>query len=403
MRRKKTFISLALAAVMLISGCNSEKYSFEPLTTSSALPEITVEQSDVAESSALDFVADMKLGWNLGNTFDATGSVSDELELEKAWSGVYTTEEMICAIKAAGFNSIRIPVSWHNHVDDDFNINEAWLNRVKEVVDYAYDNGMYVILNIHHDNETDFLYPDYEHLEQSKEYVSKIWTQLSATFKDYSEKLVFESMNEPRLKGTNLEWWIDSSSEDGAEAIDCINQLNQLFVDIVRASGGNNTTRYLLVPGYCASIDFSTADNFIIPTDLDTNDNKILISVHGYTPYGFSLQSPTEAGSIDTFDASSVRSTRDIDTLMQTIYDNFTSKGIGVVIGEFGSRAKSGNVDARTQHAAYYVAAARAVGVSCFWWDNNAFLGSGELFGLYNRKTLEWEYPDIVMALVENS
>lgn len=146
---------------------------------------------EIPDNEALEFVKDMQLGWNLGNTFDASNcGASDELEYESAWVGIKTTKEMIHTIADAGFKTIRIPVSWHNHVDAEYRISEAWMDRVQEVVDWALEEELYVILNIHHDNEEGFMYPSYEHLEQSKKYVQAVWEQIAERFAEYDEKLI---------------------------------------------------------------------------------------------------------------------------------------------------------------------------------------------------------------------
>ena len=357
---------------------------------------------NIPESEALSFVADLGAGWNLGNTFDATGSSKNEMDLETAWCGNITTKETIQAVADAGFKTIRIPVSWHNHVDDSYNISEQWLNRVQEVVDWAMEADLYVIINIHHDNEVGFVYPSYEHLEVSKQYVGAIWGQLAKRFADYDEKLIFETLNEPRMKDTVYEWYVSPATDTGKEAIDCVNQLNQVCVDAIRANGkGFNTSRYIMVPGYCAAADFALVDNFVIPTDNGaTKENRILVSVHAYTPYNFALAGETDDSSVTEFSIAGKKGTKDIENFISKLYDKFVSKGIGVVIGEFGARAKSNNVESREEFAAFYVACARHYGISACWWDNNLFVGTGEKFGLLKRLDYTWTYPGIVGQLI---
>ena len=372
-------------------------------------------QNAAIDSEALAFVQDMKIGWNLGNTFDAIDypGLTDDLKYESCWCNAVTTKEMIDTLKEAGFQTIRIPVSWHNHltseatpsvdlIDENHGIREVWIDRVQEVVDYAIDNGMYVIINIHHDNSEEYLYPSSELLEQSITYITDIWRQVAERFKDYDEHLIMESMNEPRLVGTDNEWWLDMNKDACKDAVECINQLNQEFVDVVRSSGGKNAERYLMVPGYAASLDGVTNSYFSLPEDIAENQNKILVSVHAYTPYAFALQASGESGSKDTFDANSSSSTSDIDWLMKKLYNTFIQNGTGVVIGEFGARDKDGNTQARADFSAYYVEAARAKGITCCVWDNNAFKGDGERFGLFDRNALEFPYPEILESLMEN-
>lgn len=370
------------------------------------IPEFSVDKKEFVINDALQFTSNMKVGWNLGNTLDASSDTnsSNELSYESSWCGAVTTQEMITAVKDAGFNTIRIPVSWHNHVEgENFTISEVWLNRVQEVVDYAINEGMYVILNIHHDIMEGYYYPTEAQYETSSRYISSIWNQLCERFAEYDDHLIYEGINEPRLKGTDYEWWLDMNNDQCKEAVDCINRLNQVFVDTVRATGGNNATRYLMVPGYCASPEFALIDQFVLPTDLETNENKIIVSVHAYTPYNFALQAATDSGSTDEFSIVDKKGTGDIDSFMERLYTKFISNGTPVVIGEFGARDKSGNLQARAEYTAYYVAAARARGITCIWWDNNAFAGTGENFGLLERKSLTWKYPEIKDALIQYS
>lgn len=390
---KKIILSscvVIMCMALLLTGC---KNTAALTGTGAEIPSVEMERLDLPENEAMTFAENLKVGWNLGNTLDNTRFVQDESISETAWGSPQVTEEMILAVKNAGFNTIRLPVTWHNHMDENYNISEYWLNRVKEIVDYAYKNGMYVIINIHHDTDKAYFYPTYETLDNSLEFVRAVWTQLCETFKDYDEHLIFESINEPRLIGTDFEWWIDTSTDTGKEAIDCVMQANQAFVDLVRASGGNNSTRYLMTPSYCASYRYACDDLFSLPND---PANRTIVSIHAYEPQNFALDD-----NMGNNNFVIGRSSRSVDTIMDMIYEKFTSKGIPAVIGEFGARDKD-NLEARINYAAYYVAAARSRGITCLWWDNYAFEGNGELFGLLDRDTLEWTFPDIVIAMVNN-
>ncbi len=372
--------------------------------------EINIEKRALDEgidTSAVEFVEKMKIGWILGNTFDAytDENMADEMSYESYWCRAKTTKEMIDAVKAAGFETLRIPVSWHNHVSDDGNytISEAWLNRVQEVVDYAIDNDMYVILNIHHDNSTSYMYPSKEYLEQSRAYIGAIWSQVAPRFADYDEHLILEGMNEPRLVGTDHEWWLDLNDRECVDAVECINELNQLFVDTVRASGGYNAERYLLVPGYDASLQGASNEYFELPEDSEGNVNKILVEVHAYTPYNFALQAPGESGSTDQWSMDSPASTSEINNTMDTLYEKYVRNGTGVIIDEFGARDKNGNTRARIDFASYYVAAARARHITCCWWDNHCFDGDGERFGIFDRTKCSFVYPELVEGMMKYS
>ncbi len=409
------FAAVTLSAAML-AGCGNDSNTGEESTSSgiavtanamnivsleggkATIPDVKTASFEIPENEALSFVKKMKIGWNLGNTLDAVAdpAPADDLSLESAWCGVKTTEELILNIKNGGFNTVRVPVSWHNHVDGNYKINEPFLNRVQEVVDYVIKNDMYCILNIHHDNEKGYFYPDSENIDGSLKYIESIWAQLSERFKDYDEKLIFEGMNEPRLKGTSLEWYVDKNNSQSMDSVDCINRLTQKFVDTVRASGGKNADRYLMIPGYCASADGVMLDEFKLPED--KADNKLIVSVHAYTPYNFALQDDTGTSE---WSMSKSSDTSPIDSFMDKLYEKFVKNGIPVVIGEFGARNKKENLQARVDFSAYYIASARARGITCCWWDNNGFYGSGENFGLFDRKTVSWKFPDIVIALTK--
>lgn len=370
--------------------------------TSYEIPDVQVMPCDIPDTEAFQFIRDMKIGWNLGNTFDANDSewVEKEMDYEKVWCGVITTEEMIINVKNAGFNTIRIPVSWHNHVSGkDYKINKEWIERVQEVVDYAINNDMYAIINIHHDFSTDYIYPTSDYLKQSEHYIRSVWKQLSKRFAHYDSRLIFESMNEPRMVGSKYEWWINNNDDSCKDAIESINKLNQVFVDTVRATGGNNAMRYLLVPGYDASPEGALNSGFRLPKD--TAKDKLIVSVHAYTPYSFALQNPNEEKSVSTFDSDNASNAAAVSSFMDELYNKFIINNTPVLIGEFGARDKSSNTQDRIDFSTYYIAAARARGMTCIWWDNNAFTGKGELFGLLDRKQNIWQYPEIVEGLMK--
>ncbi len=406
-----SFLSIVLVILIFLTSCNSNnqknitKVGVEE-TGKFTIPILNLDSFDIPQNDGLKMVKNMKIGWNLGNTFDAVDCdefIADKLDYESAWSGVKTTSEMIKMVKDAGFNTIRIPVSWHNHVNEDYKIDKAWLKRVNEVVDYCISSGLYVIINIHHDIDKKYIYPSTKYKESSLKYIEVIWEQLSEKFKKYDEKLIFEAINEPRLVNTNFEWWLDVNNQDCIDAVEMINLYNQRFVDVVRKSGRNNTKRYLMVPSYAASPEYALNDLFKLPNDISKNNNKIILSVHAYTPYNFALQSHKEGGSVSNFSIDNAQSTKDIDDFLDRLYQKFILNGVPIIIGEFGARDKMFNLKDRVDYSSYYVSSAVARGITCCWWDNNAFFGNGENFGLLDRKTLEWKYPDIVVALMENT
>lgn len=342
--------------------------------------------------TASELVTDMQVGFNLGNSLDASnawGSISNEgLSSETCWSNPKTTKKMITAIKAEGFNTIRIPVTWHNHLDSDYNIDSEWMKRVKEVVDYAIDNDMYVIINMHHDN---MIYDLNTAIKSSSGYSKieknflKIWTQIADTFKNYDEHLIFESMNEPRIEGSAAEW-----NGGTAKERDVINKLNAAFTELIRKSGGNNKYRFLMLPAYAASSSDNALNDVKLP-----DDDRIILSVHAYNPYNFAMN----ASGTKKFSQSEKN---ELDSLFKYLNDKFVSKGVPVVIGEMGAINKD-NLSDRIAWAKYYVSGARKYNITCIWWDNGGFNVGGENFGIFNRLSCKFKFKDIADALVKYS
>ena len=355
---------------------------------------------------------DMGLGWNLGNSLDATGGSG--LDTETSWSNPKTTQALIDKVKSLGFNTVRVPVSWGKHVSgDNYTIDSAWLARVKEVVDYCYKNDMYVILNIHHDTKSSAsasgagYYPRSSAYSSSEKFVTSVWSQAAEYFKDYDYHLIFETLNEPRLIGTGYEWWFNKWNipSEVKDAIDCINKLNQKAVDTIRDTGSNNRGRLIMCPGYDASIDGATVSGFKLPTDISGNKNRIAVSVHAYSPYNFAMN--VGSGSTSTY-TSSIKN--ELQDLFSTLKSNFRDKGIPVVIGEFGSTDKN-NTAERVKWATDYTALAKKNNIPCVLWDNNAFAvynGSSivlnsEYHGYINRKnnTVTSPAKDVIEALMK--
>lgn len=377
----KRIVSLALAAAislsaMMLSGCSDDG-------TDSAESKKTVEE--MRDITSFELLDEITVGWNLGNTLDAHDATKPNPTPERqetCWGNPKTTEEMILAVKDKGFNTIRVPVTWYPQLGaaPDYKINEAWLDRVQEVVDYVVGNDMYCIINLHHEN---WHFPSYDNLDAAKGQLIAVWTQIADRFSGYDEHLLFEGMNEPRMVGTSKEW-----TGGDAESRDVINQLNAAFVETIRKSGDNNPKRHLLIPTYAASSTMQTINDFIVP-----EDDRIIISVHAYTPYNFALNAK------GTFEFDPAKDGAEIDALMQLIKDYYHGRNYPAIIGEFGARNKY-NTDDRCEWASYYVGAATKNNIRCIWWDNGAFT-SGEAFGLLKRSTLTWEYPEIVEAMMK--
>lgn len=407
-RTLKLLFSLGLASLLMAS-CNFDHSG----SSNTEGNKLTYDSGDFVintSGTSADFVANMGMGWNLGNTLDATsdsGKTNVGLNTETYWGMPTTTQAMIKAVKAAGFKTIRIPVSWHNHItDSSYTIDSSWMARVKTIVDWAIDEGMCVIINIHHDNmsvsqlSSNYgfaLSTDSSVQETSKAFLSAVWTQIATTFADYNEALVFEVLNEPRdISGEvwGNEWWCNNS-----QAYDCIKDYEETCIAAIRAVEGNES-RYLMVPGYAASAsDTTELGCYTMPSDTITANGtkKLILSGHAYSPYNFAMSDSTDT-TFDSEDASSLTS------LFDYLNTNYISKGIGVVMGEASASDKN-NTAERVKWAKDYYAKATAIKIPVVLWDNmvtvanGGNIDSGECHGYFNRNDLTWYFPSIIKAM----
>lgn len=343
------------------------------------------QHKDMEAMIAADIIKEMRMGWNLGNTFDSWRDDLRRTDLpyrfETAWGNPETTQELIDAVIDQGFNVIRIPVTWKTHIGEapEYKIEEQWLQRIKEVVDYAYNRDVYVIINTHHE---DWNEPYYDNEEAASAIMRAVWSQLALTFQDYDEHLIFEAQNEPRKIGTSVEW-----TGGDAEGWEMVNRLNVVFIETIRNSGGSNPYRMLMIPGYAAN-----CWEGIKHVEVPEHDKRIIVSVHAYEPYDFALKLLGRSEwNQDTYN---------IDTIMANIKTLFLDKDIPVIIGEFAAMNRN-NEEERAAWARYYVSKAREIGVPCLWWDNGLFEGDGELLGLFDRSTYECVFPEVLKALQE--
>jgi len=375
---KKILISVLMLLVVFSVSCKSDKSS---ILDDFITPEFKDDPIPSDDISAVELVAKIRVGWNLGNTLDADPD-------ETSWGNPKTRKANIDAIKAAGFNAVRIPVSWSHHVDKSYKINTGFMNRVKEIVSYASDNNMYILLNTHHD-EGIFKFKDSD-MPTSKDAFTKVWQQIAENFKDENLRLIFEGLNEPRTKGSSAEW-----SGGTKEERDNLNVMEQIFVDVVRASGGKNVNRVLLVSTYAASAEQAALDGVKIPNDpSNPTIKKIIVSVHAYSPYNFALNEGS--GSVKTWSKDNISDRSGVETPINRAYITFVSKGIPVIMGEFGALNRN-NEPARAEWALYYVSYAKSKGIPCFWWDD------GGNFKLLNRGTNSFYFPKIKNALIKGS
>jgi len=363
------------------------KVTVKKASSSSKKTTTTTKKTTTASSGSAQAVVDkMTIGWNLGNTLDSVNCtwLNNKLDCETAWGNPKTTKAMIDAVKKAGFNTVRIPVSWNDHIDSNGKIDSEWLDRVQEIVDYAYDNNMYVILNTHHENN--WVKLDAAKEKDVKKKLNYVWKQIATRFKNYDEKLLFEALNEPRTEGSKQEWNGGTAAERKV-----LNSLYQGFVDTVRATGGNNKTRVLILTPYGANSSKAALSDLWLPED----DDRIAVSVHAYSPYNVALNRYSSETKLTD------NGKKEIDNVFSNINSVILSKGIPVIMDEFGTINKSNTSD-RIEVAQYYLSVSEKYGVPCVWWDNGTTCGpkDGEGFGLPDRKNIKWNYADLVKALV---
>lgn len=318
--------------------------------------------------TATEFMQKMNVGWNLGNSLDCKvkeRGLDANVKQELAWFNPYVEKSLIDHVAELGFNTIRIPVTWYynTEVDDEGNlvIGEEFLARVKQVVNYAIANDLYVIINSHHDDEMIYAGVDDAEMEQVYKDAEALWRQIAECFRDYDEHLIFEAYNE--VDNRELNWSF------GERAAEQVNGLNQIFVDTVRSTGGNNANRILMVPTLIDKYNEQMLKAFAVPED--TAEDRLIVQVHAYSKL-----------------------------FSQTIENDFAlmerySKqwGVPIVIGEFGTTTKYFEPSLRTVHATNYIARAAEHGIKCIWWDN------GGDYGIVNRTDFSRSDTELIDAL----
>lgn len=348
-----------------------------------ALEESGTEE--VSREASFQFAESLGTGINIGNSLDAYGGgIKDNiLDYETAWGNPVIRQELFDLVKESGFTSVRIPVTWMEHMSEDGIMDEEWLARVKEVVDYAYQDDLYVILDSHHD--TSLFIPTYDNLESALSMTDSMWTQIAQYFSAYDDKLVFEGFNELRFLYQESEW-----GDGTEEGYDVINQLNQAFVDAVRNTGGNNKERYLMISGYRGGCNDQILDAIEIPE----REEHILVSVHTYDPYDFAQN--TEGTNVWNIDDSEDREAlnRDVEAMLEFI----SEKKVPVVLTEFGARNKQ-NEEAREAWSSYYVTKLQNAGISYLWWDDIYKNAQSESYAILDRNNNTVAYPNLVEIL----
>lgn len=400
---KNRLRSMFIAAVLVgtvVAGSFTAPFSVQ------AAKKDTTSFEDLNQSQIVEA---MGPGWNLGNQLE---SVTDNVPEETNWGNPVITEKLIQSVKAAGFKSIRIPVSYFAKIDDDkdYTIDSKWLDRVQEVVDYCIKNDLYAVINIHGDGyntiDGSWLLCNGKNQTEIKKKYKKVWKQIAERFKNYDEHLLFESMNEE---------FDGSYSEPNKEYYQNINDYNQIFVDTVRKTGDNNTKRWLIIPGWNTNIDYTTGDyGFKLPTDqyrdksIDKEEQRIMISVHYYSPWDFCGGENcviTQWGN-EADDPSKTSTTCD-ETYMKNqlnlMKTTFADKGYPVFIGEYGSIDKTSYDSENEYYRAYFARKlcqlSRKNGCIPMYWDNGYNGVHG--FGLFDRTTCEITQPVIIDAIME--
>jgi aryl-phospho-beta-D-glucosidase BglC (GH1 family) len=366
-------------------------------------PNPTMKPKTVAEAgkSLGDFSRDsaavlgsLRIGWNLGNDLDVP-------EGETAWGNPKATPELLQAVAKAGFKLVRIPITWAKRLGPgpDFAIDPDFLARVEEVVGYARDAGLYSIINVHHDgadgmkgvawlslkddagNTTD------AHNAEVKQQFVKVWTQIAKYFAHQGEEVIFESMNEIH----------DGYGKPHPKHLTFVNELNQAFVDVVRGSGGNNPKRHLVVPGYNTNID-QTVEGFKAPTD--PTKNRLILSVHYYDPYLFSLMAKTHTWGAGAPGRDDFGQEDFVVEKFDKVKARFIDQGLPVIIGEYGATHQDDYEEYRRYYMEYVTKAAVDRGLVPIFWDNGGKKSGGENFALFDRDDNRVFKPVIVEAIM---
>ena len=390
---KKRFLhlfSLMLAVLMLIPCVGSAE-------------EAVVDNGVMREGlTALEATRLMGNGINLGNTLEACDNnvgikTNAPLSYETYWGQPKTTQAMIDGMKAAGFDTIRIPVAWMTNAthlyEGDYTIDAGYMDRVEEVVRYARKAGMYVIINDHWDGGWYGMFgsESAETRALAMEAYKGMWQQIAERFRDYSDYLIFESANEElggRFDENSPLYCSDSVvtylTDDERYAL--TNEINQTFVDVVRATGGNNATRFLLIAGYSTNIDQTCDDRFQMPKD--TVDSKLMVSVHYYDPWSY-------CGASSAVSATKWGKVSDYEYLDQQLakMTKFTEAGYGVVIGEYGALPGNDGLKDNTlaYHTAFLDACTKYNLTNCLW----------DCSGLYKRVSQTFADDDILAMYQE--
>lgn len=343
-----------------------------------ALPEEPVVHShnDPSEGGTLyasqqELITAMGMGWNAGNALDMP-----------AGKNIYTQPilqpELFTSIKELGFDSIRIPVTWHHYVSDapEYKIEPERMARVRQVVDQALDAGLIVIINSHHDNS--MYTPTQENADNAVNFVEKIWSQVAEEFKDYDNNLIFESMNEPVINDSEHMWAYDPNCTECCLKAKVTARANQAFVNAVRNAGGRNDSRYLILKCVAPIPTISVTLHRTLPKD--SAEKRLLVGVQEYCPNELCLFGDMSINEYNDYTENLLAERMDM------LYNAFVKKGIHVVYCEMGITNKNNPEDRYKWHK-FHISEAKKRGIACFVWDNGNTQPGGESFGIVSKKT----------------
>lgn len=321
------------ALIMTVTGANTP-----------TVPEAPAETPEMRDITTSQLVTEMGMGINLGNTYESCGDWIAQWgdgtpeSYETAWGSPVITKEIIKGYADAGFRTLRIPVAWSNMMGENYTVSTEYIETVREAVDWALECDLYVIMNLHYDNGWMEKFPT-DKVNCMYRY-TRIWTQVSEAFKDYGDHLIFESQNEEL--GWNSVWNQWGGTDGKAESFSLVNEINQKFVDIVRASGGNNPQRHLLISGYNTNIDHTCDKLFRMPKD---PANRCAISVHYYSPPDFAILTEDADWAKSRSDWGTDSDISYLTQQLDLMKSTFADKGIPVIIGEYGCPTKNKDAD----------------------------------------------------------
>ena len=346
--KKVKFLSILTAfsvAAAMLTGCGGEK-------------------GEMRDMSTMEIVQDMGIGINLGNTFESMGQGNVVRNYETGWGSPVITQEMIQGYADCGFGVLRVPVAWSNMMSGNYDISPDYMARVTEVVGWALDSGMYVILNIHWDGGWFSRFANEEDRDECFYKYERIWTQLCEQYKNYSDRLMFESLNE---EGGWEEIWNRYSNEGDKElSYSVLNDINQRFVNIVRKSGGNNKKRHLLIAGYNTDIELTCDPLYKMPDD---PAGRCAVSVHYYTPPTFAIIDKDVDWGKAQSEWGSEADYAELNKYMDMMKTTYVDKGVPVIIGEFAADTRNKTDEMLRLYLSSVCAAGYTRGMCPVLWD----------------------------------